>query len=145
MASDHETTFLSQSLAAGQPDQGNLTMLDLNPDEVYDSDAVSQLKAAFIYHLKKMSVKCADVLVELLDNTAHELRLDEVVIAIARDLVEDIPAADPRWEDQVAASSSRHALGSSASMQILQQLKEKRLVLNHFVEFLHSTELWTKV
>lgn len=118
-------------------------MLDLNPDEVYDSDAISQLKAAFIYHLKKMSNKCSEVIAELLSNTSQEWRLDEVVVAIARDLVEDIPAADPRWEDQVTAN--RHALGSSASMQILQQLKEKKLVLNHFVEFLHSTELWGKV
>lgn len=118
-------------------------MLDLNPDEVYNSDGISQLKAAFIYHLKKMSTKCSEVIGELLNNTSQELRLDEMVVAIARDLVEDIPAADPRWEDQVAVS--RHALGSSASMQILQQLKEKKLVLNHFVEFLHSTELWTKV
>lgn len=39
----------------------------------------------------------------------------------------------------------RHSLGSSSSLQIAQQLKEKNLAMNHFVEFLHSTGLWARV
>lgn len=92
-----------------------------------------------------MTGKCSEILCQLLDG-GQELGLDALVVTIARDLVEDIPAADPRWEDQLNdGGANRNALGSSASMQIIQQLKEKKLVLNHFVEFLHATELWKRV
>lgn len=59
------------------------------------------------------------------------------------DLAEDIPAADPRWEQ--VESNIKHSLGSSSSLQIITQLKEKNLALNHFVDFLHCTGLWDKV
>lgn len=66
-----------------------------------------------------------------------------MVITIAEDLAEDIPAADPRWEH--LWEDVNNSLGSSSSMQILTQLKEKNLALRHFVEFLHGTGLWDKV
>lgn len=69
-----------------------------------------------------------------------------IVITIAEDLAEDIPATDPRWEELWDESNiHKHALGSSSSLQILTQLKEKNLALRHFVEFLHATGLWDKV
>lgn len=109
------------------------------------NDVVSKIKAAFIYHLKKQPQKCAAVLNELFDdeqlNAAHEL--DNTITKIAKDLAEDIPAADPRWEE--LATGDNCALGSSASMQIIQQLKEKNRAFNHFVEFLHATDLWDRV
>lgn len=69
------------------------------------------------------------------------------MITIAEDLADDIPAADPRWEEMhnEAAASAKHALGSSSSLQIITQLKEKNVALKHFVDFLHSTGLWEKV
>jgi nuclear pore complex protein Nup133 len=47
---------------------GNLTMYELNPDEIYEEnkDAVNKLKAALIYHIKRNSEKCQDVLRDLL-------------------------------------------------------------------------------
>lgn len=69
-----------------------------------------------------------------------------MVITIAEDLAEDIPASDPRWEQLFEESTAhKHALGSSSSLQIITQLKEKNLALRHFVEFLHATGLWDKV
>lgn len=122
-----------------------LTLYDINPDEVYNlNDIVSKIKAAFIYHLKKQPQKCSAVLNELFGhetlNVSNEL--DNIVAKIAEELAEDIPAADPRWEAQIG---SDYALGSSASMQINQQLKEKNRAFIHFVEFLHATELWNRV
>lgn len=67
---------------------------------------------------------------------------DNIVVKIAKDLAEDIPAADPRWED---ISNSKYALGSSTSMQIIQQLREKHRAFGHFIEFLQATGLWQKV
>lgn len=139
--------FLSQSMAGGL-EHTNLSMFELNPDEVFDdSDAVSQLKAAFIYHLKKNASKCVEVLADLLAAGGAEVDLDGLVAKIARDLVDDVPAADPRWEQRIGQTGggSSSALGSSASMQIIQQLKEKKLVLQHFIDFLHATELWPQL
>lgn len=124
----------------------NLTIYDANPDDVFDtSDIISQIKAAFIYHLKKNSAKCLEILTELLEdpNSYAVNQLDSIINKIATDLAEDIPAADPRWEEQIA--QSKYALGSSASMQIIQQLKEKRRAFAHFVEFLHGSGLWNRV
>lgn len=137
--------FFSHSMSMQAENAHGLSIYDLNPEEVYDSDAVNQLKAAFIYHLKKNSLKCSEILKDLLarDNSTKDIDLNSIVVAIAMDLADDIPAADPRWEDQV--NSNKHALGSSVSMQIIQQLKEKDLALNHFIDFLHSTDLWERV
>lgn len=72
------------------------------------------------------------------------ISISRTVVTIAEDLAEDIPAADPRWEVQFD-SSHRHPLGSSSSLQILTQLKEKSMALNHFIEFLHNCGLWERV
>lgn len=128
---------------------GYLTMYELDPEEIYNSnkDTISQLKAAFIYHLKKNSSMCSAILKELFSESVQisvtDSILDQSVLRIAQDLAEDVPAADPRWEQEDI--NQRHALGSSASLQIVQQLREKNMALNHFVEFLHSTGLWNKV
>lgn len=65
------------------------------------------------------------------------------VVSIVKDLADDIPAADPRWENN--DYQQKQALGSSTSMQIIQQLREKSSALNHFIGFLHGTKLWEKV
>lgn len=123
----------------------NLTIYDINPDEVYCADdIISQMKAAFIYHLKKNNTKCAIILQELLADPKVAADLDKIVVKIAQDLAEDIPAADPRWEEQLAANQ-KYGLGSSVSMQIIQQLREKSKALGHFIEFLHSSGLWNEV
>lgn len=124
----------------------NLTIYDVNPEEVYNlHDSISQIKAAFIYHLKKNSSKCSAIINQLFSGqsslAANEF--DAIIIKIAKDLAEDIPAADPRWEEQL--SSTKCALGSSTSLQIIQQLKEKSRAFMHFIDFLQAASLWEKV
>lgn len=131
-----------------QPNEtaANLTVYDINPEDVYNThDIISQIKAAFIYHLKKNTAKSTAILTQLFDEPDEVAvnEFDKIIIKIAQDLAEDIPAADPRWEDRMTAN--KHALGSSASMQIIQQLKEKNRALGHFIDFLHATNLWEKV
>lgn len=124
----------------------NLTIYDINPDDVYvTNDCISQIKAAFIYHLKKNHSKCGAILTSIFETndsvTVNEF--DNIVIKIAKDLAEDIPASDPRWEQQL--SNYKFALGSSTSMQIIQQLKEKNRAFCHFIDFLQAMGLWEKV
>ncbi|XP_036324275.1 nuclear pore complex protein Nup133 [Rhagoletis pomonella] len=142
-----------------QYNESNLFMLDLDPDALYNEfkDEVSQLKAAFIYRLKHNNNMCNTILNDLLRNISEGQtgskalpdanQLDRIVITIAEDLAEDLPAADPRWEQlwTEGGHSNKHALGSSSSLQILTQLKEKSLALRHFVEFLHNTGIWEKL
>lgn len=136
----------SSILSPSTTNVGNLTVYDLDPEEIREmnKDAVSQFKAAFIYHLKRNSVMCHSILNEMFkDETPQaDSKLDKIVVEIAKDLAEDVPAADPRWESERNASIS---LGSSTSMQILQQLREKNFCLVKFVEFLHGTGLWGRL
>lgn len=146
------TAMLSQSMSTTLHNV-NLSMYELDPDEMQQegSDVVDQLKAAFIFHLKGQVNSCASILNALFPKDSlqpeNDSTLDLTVYQIALDLAEDIPAADPRWEGDSSAASSRqrHALGSSTSLQIVQQLKEKNLALTHFVEFLHATKLWDRL
>lgn len=143
----HDNSYLNQTLQ-GQNENAanNLTIYEVNPEDVYNvNDVVSKIKAAFIYHLKNQPQKCTAVLNELWEdeNSGAAQELDNIITNIAKELVDDIPAADPRWEDQI--NPENYALGSSASMQIIQQLKEKNRAFNHFMEFLHASQLWNKV
>jgi nuclear pore complex protein Nup133 len=136
----------SSILAPTTTNVGNLTMYDLDPEEIRErsKDSVSQFKAAFIYHLKRNSAMCQTILADLFKDESPKIdgKLDKIVMTIAQDLAEDVPAADPRWESERNETIS---LGSSTSMQILQQLREKNFCLVKFVEFLHGTGLWSRL
>ncbi|KFB36140.1 AGAP003503-PA-like protein [Anopheles sinensis] len=126
---------------------GNLVLYELDPDELTESfatepdDPVHLLKAAFIYHVKRNTTMADELVQSLLETTSQREHvdgvLDRTVLKIAIDLADDTPAADPRWE-----VTDRHALGSSTSMQIVQQLREKNVAYTLFIEFLHGRGLW---
>lgn len=147
-------SILSQSMSSTLQNV-NLSIYELDPDEMQQqgSDAADQLKAAFIFHLKGQVNSCATILNELFPRDSlqpeNDSTLDLTVYQIALDLAEDLPAADPRWEQASGngggESGRRNALGSSTSLQIVQQLKEKNLAMTHFVEFLHAAKLWDRL
>lgn len=140
-AHPNEHSFLSAS-NANLDNPSNLSMYELNPEEMYDKEEKNQLKAAFIYHLKKNVDKTTEILSNLMDGRNAVMDINRLVVDIAKDLAEDIPASDPRWEQM---KLNKNALGSSFSMQIIQQLKEKKIAYNIFIDFLHSTDIWLKV
>lgn len=140
-AQPNDHSFLSAS-NANLDNPSNLSMYELNPEEMYDTEEKNQMKAAFIYHLKKNFDKTSEILAQLMDTRNATLDINRIVVEIAKDLAEDVPASDPRWEQ---IKYSKNALGSSFSMQIIQQLKEKKIAYNIFIDFLHSTDIWSKV
>lgn len=72
--------------------------------------------------------------------------INRVVITIAEDLAEDLPISDPRWQSVLEQNDgNRHALGSSRSMQIINQLRDKSFAFQHFIDFLHFSGVWEKV
>ncbi|XP_058458903.1 nuclear pore complex protein Nup133-like [Malaya genurostris] len=142
----NDSALISQSIfAPATTNAGNLVLFDLDPEEISngDKDNVNQLKAAFIYHIKRNTSASIEIINALLNNIEEQSldgELDQLVLKIAEDLIEDVPAADPRWE-----VTTKHALGSSTSMQIIQQLREKSVALTQFLEFLHASTLWDKL
>lgn len=142
----NDSAFIAQSIfAPATTNAGNLVLYDLDPEEISsaEKDNVSQLKAAFIYYIKRNTPASNEIINELLqtlEQKSLDSELDQTVLTIAQDLAEDIPAADPRWE-----VTTKHALGSSTSMQIVQQLREKNIALTQFLEFLHGSSLWDKL
>lgn len=140
LTGDMNESVMSQSLQSHPENIMQLTMYEFNPEE---DDFVGKIKAAFIYHLKRQPVNSSAVLNELFNNRKLNIHkeLDNIIVQIAKDLAEDKPAADPRWGEQTSSC----ALGSSMSMQIQQQLKEKNRAYVRFIEFLHASELWEKV
>ncbi|CRL07223.1 CLUMA_CG020204, isoform A [Clunio marinus] len=143
------TDETSNLLSPSTTNIGNLTMYELDPEDICErnKDAVSQFKAAFIYHLKRNSAMCHSIINEMFKDESPKIdsKLDEIVVTIAKDLAEDLPAADPRWESEAFNRNSSAPLGSSSSMQILQQLREKNFCMIKFVEFLHGTGLWSRL
>ncbi|XP_016961291.1 nuclear pore complex protein Nup133 [Drosophila biarmipes] len=135
----------------------NLHLFELDPDEMYNElcDEVGQLKAAFLYHLKRNNNMVKTIVGELLRSVTgadpngapmDAYKLDRIVITIAEDLAEDIPISDPRWEEALGdQDSNRHAIGSSRSMQIINQLRDKIIAFQHFIAFLHSSGVWEKL
>ncbi|XP_053688434.1 nuclear pore complex protein Nup133 isoform X2 [Sabethes cyaneus] len=142
----NDSVFINQSIfAPATTNAGNLILYDIDPEEVGNAnkDNVNQLKAAFIYHIKRNNTASNDIINSILQNVEEkslDCELDQIVLKIAEDLAEDIPAADPRWE-----VTSKHGLGSSTSMQIVQQLREKNIALTQFFEFLHASTIWDKL
>lgn len=66
--------------------------------------------------------------------------LDKVVVIMCKDLLDDIPAGDPRWNKDASVG-----IGSSYSMQILHQLEDKQKALSLYLKFLKDSGLWNRL
>lgn len=78
------------------------------------------------------------------EEPANEIdaHLDTVVTKVALDIINDIPSGDPRW---APIRSSEITLGSSSSLQILNQLEDKQRALEWFFSFLKEVKIWERV
>ncbi|KAM3955881.1 LOW QUALITY PROTEIN: nuclear pore complex protein Nup133 [Aphomia sociella] len=145
---------------------GNLSLYEIDPHEVsmVTTDACGKLKTAFLFHLRRDTAACRAILEELFPSPppsppasspasppppspAEEERdvdalLDRTVLRIATEMLDDIPAGDPRWKPRGHGSAPASiALGSSAALQPAAQLRDKRRALALFVEFLRAAGL----
>lgn len=97
----------------------NLTLYNLDAEEIGNAhkDAVGQLTAAFLFYTKSRVNNCKEILNELFPRMQSVLEvdsfLDKTVVDLCKELLDDIPASDPRWSGQGDVG-----LGSSHSMQI---------------------------
>ncbi|XP_017856219.1 PREDICTED: nuclear pore complex protein Nup133 [Drosophila arizonae] len=150
-------SFSGQDQSTLGDSTNNLPLFHLDPDDVYNelNNEVGQLKAAFLYKLKRNNNMVNTILADLMESINESdqqgapldaYKLDRIVITIAEDLAEDLPIADPRWQSVLEEhDGNRHALGSSRSMQIINQLRDKSIALHHFIDFLHQCSIWDKL
>lgn len=117
---------------------GNLSFYEIDPREVdaVTTDACGKLKVAFLYHVRRDVPSCRRLLNELFPNDGddrhNERAFTDTVLAIARDILDDVPAGDPRWA-RLRDTGSGISLGSSGALRITHQLMDKNraLVLLH--------------
>ncbi|KAL1492848.1 hypothetical protein ABEB36_011029 [Hypothenemus hampei] len=127
----------------------NLSIYHVNPNEVYDAchDSESQLKAAFVFHVKNQLSDSYSMVNKLFPSEAPVLPgfdglLDTIVVAVAKHILDDVPIGDPRWSSD---STHRWGLGSSHSMLVINQLRDKQHAFSLYLKFLKESGLWNKL
>ncbi|CAH0728191.1 unnamed protein product, partial [Brenthis ino] len=129
---------------------GNLSLYEIDPHEVsaMSTDAVGKLKSAFLFHVRGAGAAAARLAAELFPPPAappaRDAPLDRTVLAVAADMLDDVPAGDPRWKIRSGAAT-RVALGSSAALQTAAQLRDKQRAFALFLEFLRAHGLWRRL
>lgn len=128
---------------------GNLSLYEIDPYEISAvcRDACGKLKTAFLLHVRRDAVASRAILDELFA-PAHErdvdAELDRTVLAVAAEMLDDVPAGDPRWR-QRAGAATNISLGSSAALQVAAQLRDKQRAYALFIDFLRAVGLWQRL
>lgn len=68
--------------------------------------------------------------------------LDKIIVKISEELLDDLPAGDPRWMTEEKSSSG---LGSSSAMQIQHQLLDKQKAHELLLQFLQACGLLNRL
>ncbi|EFN82872.1 nuclear pore complex protein Nup133 isoform X2 [Harpegnathos saltator] len=115
-------------------------------DMYYSSDGATQLRTAFLLSLRQNKAQCDDILSQLFPLQEDpvmdiDATLDTLILKVAKDLIDDYPANDPRWANHRDLSITVNAV---TSMQIPHQLEGKQKALDLFVQFLKEHNLWSK-
>ncbi|CAG9859414.1 unnamed protein product [Phyllotreta striolata] len=125
----------------------NLSIYTMEPEEIYNAykDTFSQLKAAFIFHVKNERAASQEILNELFPSDSYASPsinsvLDKEALKMCKTLIDDIPAGDPRW-----VKGSMPGIGSSSSMQVIHQLEDKQRAMSLLLKFLKEAGLWGKL
>ncbi|KYQ46946.1 hypothetical protein ALC60_14035 [Trachymyrmex zeteki] len=122
----------------------------ISNDELQDmycsSDTVTQLRAAFLLSLRQNKAQCNEILSQLFPLQEDpvmdiDATLDTLILKVAKDLIDDYPANDPRWAHHRDLSITMNAV---TSMQIPHQLEGKQKALDLFIMFLKEHNLWNR-
>ncbi|ESO92060.1 hypothetical protein LOTGIDRAFT_233315 [Lottia gigantea] len=116
--------------------------------ELSQSDSKSaRLKAAFLSSISGNIQQAQSILSELFppelsseDGTGSEV--DELVVGLSCDVIDDYPASDPRWAQNIKQGD---VTNSSSSLLILQQLKDKEKAHSYLIAFLKKLHLWDRL
>ncbi|XP_046481627.1 nuclear pore complex protein Nup133 isoform X1 [Neodiprion pinetum] len=135
----NNSTFGAENFAA------QLSNNDLQ-EMTFTSDGATQLSAAFLLSLRQNKAQCQEILSGLFPLQEEPVMdidaiLDTTVLKVAKNLIDDYPANDPRWTDHRDLSMTINAV---TAMQIPHQLEGKQKALDLFIEFLKEFNLWDR-
>lgn len=129
----------------------NLSVSQAGLDSLVVSESKGdKLKAAFLLFCKRDLAESVAVVQCLFppDHTPAaggagpaDCPLDKLVTTMSCDLIDDFPASDPRWMQSVPEAS----VGSTMSILILHQLRDKQTAHEFYVSFLKEVGLWQRV
>ncbi|KAK3702667.1 hypothetical protein RRG08_042655 [Elysia crispata] len=139
----------NQSISISRAELSTMALhMSRTVDLTESSDSKVVLKNAFIASIGGETEKAQSLVEELYNlsegptsSEAHGSKLDSIVAAVSRDLVDDFPNADPRW----AESGLQNSSSSTVSVIIVQQLKDKQVAHDLFVTFLKNFGLWNQL
>ncbi|XP_048485824.1 nuclear pore complex protein Nup133 [Plutella xylostella] len=120
--------------------EGNLSLYEIDPHEVSatSTDARGKLKSAFLFHLRRDHHAAMAIVQELSGGggggAARAEALQRTLVAVAAEILDDVPNGDPRWK-QRARSSGRVPLGSSSALQEAAQVRDKQRALALLLAF----------
>ncbi|CAK1553349.1 unnamed protein product [Leptosia nina] len=152
--SDAHQSFAGSPMGSPAPSDvydGNLTLYEIDPHEIgaTTTDACGKMKAAFLFHIRR-DATAGKILAELFPvrgggapGSDVDAPLDRTTIAIATEMLDDVPAGDPRW--RIATGASRVALGSSGALHAAGQLRDKHRAFTLFLDFLRANQLWRRL
>ncbi|XP_066593314.1 nuclear pore complex protein Nup133 [Prorops nasuta] len=113
----------------------------------HSKESIAQLRAAFMFSLRQNKMQCEQILSHLFPLEEDpvldiDATLDTLILKVAKDLIDDYPANDPRWTNY---RDLRMTINAVTSMQIQCQLEGKSTALNLFVYFLKEHNLWNRL
>ncbi|KMQ88267.1 nuclear pore complex protein nup133 [Lasius niger] len=141
------TTSMDYSYKVNQTAQNFSTISNDELQDMYcSSDMTTQLRAAFLLSLRQNKMQCNEVLSQLFSLQEDpvmdvDATLDTLILKVAKDLIDDYPANDPRWTHHRDLSVTINAV---TSMQIPHQLEGKQNALDLLNIFLKEHNLWSK-
>ncbi|XP_063297517.1 nuclear pore complex protein Nup133-like [Pelobates fuscus] len=113
--------------------------------ETLSHDRTKLLKAAFLQYCRKdllAAQNMADNLFPPVAGMEFDSELDEAVVQLSLDLIDDYPAADPRWADSLPEETAGIC---NTSLIILHQLEDKMKAHSFFMDFLHEVGLFSRL
>lgn len=151
--SPHDFSSQNDSIAFGADvsvsECGDTSVLEQDLEELttQTQNVDARMKAAFLYHVSKNQAQCEALVRELFPRNEIQISdidspLDVAVVKVSQDLIDDIPARDPRW---VEMKTSNISLSSSTSLHILRQVEQKQHALDLFFNFLVDLKLWERL
>ena len=134
-------------------DSLNLSVSAAGLDDLTMSESKGdQLKAAFLLFCKRSMGQSVSIVAELFPASdgatvaaVVDSALDRLVANMSQDLIEDFPASDPRWMESAEGGSSSSSVGTSTSLLILHQLRDKQTAHDFYINFLKEVGLWDRV
>ena len=139
-------------------DSLNLSVSAAGLDDLTMSESKGdQLKAAFLLFCKRSMGQSVSIVAELFPASdgatvaaVVDSALDRLVANMSQDLIEDFPASDPRWMESAegvasASSGALSSVGTSTSLLILHQLRDKQTAHDFYINFLKEVGLWDRV